>query len=439
MRSWDRPEPMPYEYTKEQGKALLADVVSFMDDHIYPERGGVPAQAEEVGPHDDPPMLDKLKAAPENGGLWNLFLPHLAPDAPGTKLSNLDYAPISEQLGKVEFASEALNCAAPDTGNMEILNRTASERVKQGVAGAAARRRDPLGVLDDRARRRPRRTPPTSGCASSATATSTSSTARKWFTSGVPRRTRCKVLIVMGKTDPDASRHLQQSMIVVPKDTAGVSDRPRRRTCSATTDRGGHPEIIYEDVASRRQPARRGGWRLRHLPGSPRPGPHPSLHAHDRRRRAGAAYMVDGAGARTFGTLVAAQGPHPGLDRRVAHRDRHGAASTCCAPPTSWTPSATRRRPPRSPASRSPCRNMALQGHRPGHPGPRRGGRHPVHAARRDVRAHAHAAHRRRPGRGAQDDDRPPRDPEVRPGVPHEPVAKPASGPEAEPQPFARP
>ena len=75
--------------------------------------------------------MDKLKAAARERGLWNLFLPHLAPDAPGTKLSNLDYAPISEQLGKTTFASEALNCSAPDTGNMEILNMYGSERVKQ--------------------------------------------------------------------------------------------------------------------------------------------------------------------------------------------------------------------------------------------------------------------------------------------------------------------
>ena len=96
--------------------------------------------------------MDKLKAAARERGLWNLFLPHLAPDAPGTKLSNLDYAPISEQLGKTTFASEALNCSAPDTGNMEILNLYGSERIKQAWLAPAARGRDPLGVLHDRAR-----------------------------------------------------------------------------------------------------------------------------------------------------------------------------------------------------------------------------------------------------------------------------------------------
>ena len=102
-----------------------------MDDHIYPNEDEYRQQQEEVGQTAMPPIMDKLKAAARERGLWNLFLPHLSPDAPGTKLSNLDYAPISEQLGKVGFASEALNCAAPDTGNMEILNLYGSEKVKR--------------------------------------------------------------------------------------------------------------------------------------------------------------------------------------------------------------------------------------------------------------------------------------------------------------------
>ncbi|MET0577914.1 MAG: acyl-CoA dehydrogenase, partial [Ilumatobacteraceae bacterium] len=105
---------MPYQYTPE-GEQLLADVKSFMDDHIYPNEEEYHEQYDSLGHEDNPPILEKLKAAARERGLWNLFLPHLAPDAPGTKLSNLDYSPISEELGKVGFASEALNCAAPDT------------------------------------------------------------------------------------------------------------------------------------------------------------------------------------------------------------------------------------------------------------------------------------------------------------------------------------
>ena len=129
-RGLRRSATMPYQFTP-QGEALLADVVSFMDDHIYPNEAEYEEQAHELGHDGDPPILEKLKAAARERGLWNLFLPHLSADAPGTKLSNLDYAPISEQLGKVGFASEALNCAAPDTGNMEILNAYASETVKR--------------------------------------------------------------------------------------------------------------------------------------------------------------------------------------------------------------------------------------------------------------------------------------------------------------------
>src|SRR5215211_1465378 len=121
---------MPYQFT-DRGVAVLEDVKSFMDDHIYPTEAEYYEQLEEVAPHGYPPILDKLKAAAKERGLWNLFLPHLAPDAPGTKLSNLDYSPISEQLGKVTFSSEVLNCAAPDTGNMEILNLYGSEKVKR--------------------------------------------------------------------------------------------------------------------------------------------------------------------------------------------------------------------------------------------------------------------------------------------------------------------
>src|SRR5919107_728785 len=121
---------MPYAFSP-QAEKVLADVRRFMDEQIYPNEDDFEREAAVLGHVADPPLLDTLKAAAREEGLWNLFLPHLAPDAPGTKLSNLDYAPISEQLGKVTFASETLNCAAPDTGNMEILNAYASETVKR--------------------------------------------------------------------------------------------------------------------------------------------------------------------------------------------------------------------------------------------------------------------------------------------------------------------
>lgn len=235
---------MPYAFT-EAGLAMQADVKSFIADHIYPNEAEYHAQQEEVGPTGYPPIMDKLKAAARERGLWNLFLPHLAPDAPGTKLSNLDYAPISEELGKTGFASEALNCSAPDTGNMEILNMYGSERTKQAWLAP---------LLEGEIRSAFCMTEPDSA---SSDATNISLrierdgndyvlNGRKWFSSGA-LADRCKVFIVMGKTDPNASAHLQQSMIVVPRDTAGVSIG-RIPHVFGYVDAGGHPEVIFENV-----------------------------------------------------------------------------------------------------------------------------------------------------------------------------------------------
>ena len=235
---------MPYQFTPE-GEASLADVVAFMDEHIYPNEAEFEEQAHELGHDGDPPLLDKLKAAARERGLWNLFLPHLAPDSPGTKLSNLDYAPISEQLGKVTFASEVLNCSAPDTGNMEILNAYGSETVKrdwlapllEGEMRSAFSMTEPDVASSDATNIGLRITRDGNDYVLNGT---------KWFSSGA-LRPRCRVLIVMGKTDPDAPRHLQQSMIVVPKDTPGV--RIGRTPYVFGYDHaGGHPEILFEDA-----------------------------------------------------------------------------------------------------------------------------------------------------------------------------------------------
>ncbi|MEN3272176.1 MAG: acyl-CoA dehydrogenase [Actinomycetota bacterium] len=235
---------MPYEFTPK-GQAVLEDVKSFMNDFIYPAEKEYAEQQREVGTHGYPPIMDKLKAAARERGLWNLFLPHLSPDAPGTKLSNLDYAPISEELGKVGFSSEALNCAAPDTGNMELLNHYASDRVKEQWL-------QPL--LDGEVRSAFGMTEP-DVASSDATNIGLRITkegdeyvlnGRKWFSSGA-MNPRCKVFIVMGKTDPSAAPHKQQSMIVVPKDTPGVSIGMEPHVFGYE-DRGGHPEVIYDNV-----------------------------------------------------------------------------------------------------------------------------------------------------------------------------------------------
>ena len=235
---------MPYEFTQE-GLARQADVARFMDDLIYPNEAEFARQYHAGGDHSYPPIMDDLKAEAKKRGLWNLFLPHLRPGDPGTKLSNLDYAPISEQLGKVTFASEVLNCNAPDTGNMEILNLYGNEGI----------RRDWLTpLLNGEVRSAFAMTEP-AVASSDATNIELQITrdgdeyvlnGRKWFTSGI-MAPRCQVMIVMGRTDPKADRHRQQSMIVVPKDTPGVTVE-RSLTVFGNEERGGHGQVLFDNA-----------------------------------------------------------------------------------------------------------------------------------------------------------------------------------------------
>ncbi len=234
---------MPYQFTPA-AERILAEVRRFMDEWVYPNEAEYEAQEAAAG-NGDPPLLDELKAAAREQGLWNLFLPHLSVDAPGTKLSNLDYAPVSEELGKVTFASELLNCAAPDTGNMEILNHYGSEEIKQRWLAP---------LLEGEIRSAFSMTEP-DVASSDATNISLRMERRgdsyvlngtKWFSSGA-LRDRCQVLIVMARSNPDAPRHLQQSMIVVPKDAPGVSIG-RAPQVFGYQHMGGHPEIVYENV-----------------------------------------------------------------------------------------------------------------------------------------------------------------------------------------------
>jgi acyl-CoA dehydrogenase len=235
---------MPYEFTRK-GLEVQESVRQFMDEVIYPSEDTYFAQVAELGPDVYPPILDDLKAKALDRGLWNLFLPHMNADNPGTLLSNLDYAPVSEMLGRVDFASEVLNCNAPDTGNMEILHLFASDRVKADWLSPllAGEIRSAFCMTEPDV------------ASSDATNVEMSITkdgdeyvlnGRKWFSTGA-RAERCKVLIAMGKTDPQASRHLQQSMVVVPKDTPGIAFGLDPHVFGFS-DRGGHPEVIFRDV-----------------------------------------------------------------------------------------------------------------------------------------------------------------------------------------------
>jgi acyl-CoA dehydrogenase len=235
---------MPYEFS-ERGLQVQESVRRFMEGVINPAEETYYAQLEELGPDGYPPVLDKLKAAALERDLWNLFLPHLKVDSPGTRLSNLDYAPISEMLGRVEFASEVLNCNAPDTGNMEILDLFGSECVKrewlvpllEGEIRSAFSMTEPDIASSDATN---------IGMSIERDGDEYVLNGRKWFSTGA-RGERCKVLIVMGKTNPKASRHLQQSMVVVPKDTPGV-EIGRDSRVFGYVERGGHSEVIYRDV-----------------------------------------------------------------------------------------------------------------------------------------------------------------------------------------------
>jgi acyl-CoA dehydrogenase len=235
---------MPYEFTTK-GLEIQESVRRFMENVIVPSEETFYTQLEEAGRDGYPPVLDKLKSAAMERGLWNLFLPHLRRESPGTQLSNLDYAPISEELGKVGFASEVLNCNAPDTGNMEILHHYGSDRVKAewlepllaGEIRSAFSMTEPDIASSDATN---------IGLSIVRDGDEYVLNGRKWFSSGA-RGERCKVLIVMGKTNPNAARHLQQSMIVVPMETPGV-ELGLDPHVFGYAERGGHPEVIYRNV-----------------------------------------------------------------------------------------------------------------------------------------------------------------------------------------------
>ena len=180
-----------------------------------------------------PPAGDRgPQAEAQERGLWNLFLPHKTEWTDG--LSNLDYAPLAEIMGRSPLAPEALNCSAPDTGNMEILTMFGTARAAGAVAASAARGRDPLVLRHDRAGGRQLATPPTSSCRIERDGDDYVINGRKWWISGAARQ-RCQVAILMGKTDPDAPPHRQQSMVLVPAGHPGRRRSCATSRCSATT------------------------------------------------------------------------------------------------------------------------------------------------------------------------------------------------------------
>jgi acyl-CoA dehydrogenase len=227
-------------------KELRERLLAFVDEHVYPAEAVYHEQLLASGdPHSHPPVMEELKDHARELGLWNLFLPEPADgvDAPG--LSNLDYAPLAEIMGRSHIASEACNCAAPDTGNMEVLNLFGTTEQKE-------RWLHPL--LDGEIRSAFVMTEPE---VASSDATNIELrierdgdeyvlNGHKWWASGALRE-RCKVFIVMGKTDPDGPPFKQQSMILVPRDTPGVTI-VRNLPVFGYVDQEGHAEIVFEDA-----------------------------------------------------------------------------------------------------------------------------------------------------------------------------------------------
>jgi len=225
---------------------LRGQISEFMDEFVYPAETVV-AQYVEDNPDawHEPPVVNELRKEARQRGLWNLFLAH---HAQGAGLTNLQYAPLAEIMGRSpSIGSAVFNCAAPDTGNMELL-------AEFGSPEQQARWLKPL--LDAQIRSAFCMTEP-EVASSDAANISTSITrdgddyvinGRKWFSTGA-MNPECAIFIVMGKTDPTAPKHRQQSMILVPRETAGVDvKRGMRVFGNADSGHGGHAEIQFTDV-----------------------------------------------------------------------------------------------------------------------------------------------------------------------------------------------
>lgn len=238
---------MDFEFSAKT-KQLQAQLQTFMDKHIYPNEGLYHEQLEENArngrPYAGVPLIAELKEKARAEGLWNLFLPEAEY---GAGLTNLEYSPLAEIMGRVLWSSEVFNCGAPDTGNMEVLARYGSEEQKKqwlypllnGEIRSSFAMTEPAVASSDAANIETKIVRDGDDYVING---------RKWFiTGGCGERT--KFFILMGKTDPDnADRHRQQSMIIIPKDTPGVTivrDMPVYGNYHAPK---GHPEILFENV-----------------------------------------------------------------------------------------------------------------------------------------------------------------------------------------------
>jgi acyl-CoA dehydrogenase len=232
---------MNFDYS-DKVKKLQKQLLEFMDAYIYPNEKTYYEQIEQ-NRWQPPPILEELKTKARAEGLWNLFLPD---SEYGAGLTNLEYAPLCEIMGRSPIAPEVFNCSAPDTGNMEVLVRYGTQEQKE-------RWLKPL--LAGEIRSCFAMTEPD---VASSDATNIQSSivrdgdeyvinGRKWWSSGVGDP-RCKIIIFMGKTNPTAPKHQQQSMILVPMDTPGITVRRMLTVFGYDDAPHGHAEVIYENV-----------------------------------------------------------------------------------------------------------------------------------------------------------------------------------------------
>ncbi len=227
---------------------LLKRMNAFYEEHIYPNEGRHHEEMNAFRRAGDPwqpvPLVDELKAIARKAGLWNMFLPHAHGDIEG--ISNLDYAPLCEIMGRVSWSGEVFNCSAPDTGNMETLERYATKAQKdqwlepllRGEIRSAFLMTEPAVASSDATNIQ---------CSIVRDGDEYVINGRKWFSSGAGNP-RCKIFIVMGKTDVNAPRHAQQSMVLVPRDAKGVTVLRPLTVFGYDDAPHGHMEVLLENV-----------------------------------------------------------------------------------------------------------------------------------------------------------------------------------------------
>jgi acyl-CoA dehydrogenase len=227
---------------------LLTRLNAFYAGHIYPNEERYHREMDAFRRQGNPwqvvPLIEELKPKARAAGLWNMFLPHAHGGQGG--ISNLDYAPLCEVMGRAGWSAEVFNCSAPDTGNMETIERYGSEAHKKqwlepllaGEIRSAFLMTEPAVASSDATNIQ---------CSIRRDGDHYVINGRKWFSSGAGSP-RCQIFIVMGKTDPDAPRHAQQSMVLVPRDTPGVSVLRHLSVFGYDDAPHGHMEVLLENV-----------------------------------------------------------------------------------------------------------------------------------------------------------------------------------------------